>query len=270
MTAPAASWTAFEAAIYNWLVPAFVPTAIFEGQSVPQPAFPYASIMVTGDTREGGRDAVTSATDLTRAQSVRVTPTVLPSVTYTITIGSTPYSYTASSSPTASEITAGLKTALPAAPQTVTDNHGTLDIAGTTVFLLTVSANLTWANRDVGHEVVQTNYGSRRVPCLIKFHADEPTVIGIPGGSMAWAEAVQGSLSQQSVIDALYAASVAIVKTNGIHMVPTMLNGQWVSRAVLDVVFRTVFTPAEDVGYIKTFTATGDVGGNTVVVNGGA
>jgi hypothetical protein len=138
------------------------------------------------------------------------------------------------------------------------------------VFLLTVSANLTWANRDVGHEVVQTNYGSRRVPCLIKFHADEPTVIGIPGGSMAWAEAVQGSLSQQSVIDALYAASVAIVKTNGIHMVPTMLNGQWVSRAVLDVVFRTVFTPAEDVGYIKTFTATGDVGGNTVVVNGGA
>ena len=269
MTAPALSWTAFEAAIYNWLVPAFVPAAIFEGQRIPQPAFPYASISVTGDSREGGRDAVTNTTDLTRAKSVRLTPTVLPSVTYNVQIGATSYSYTASSSPTASSITAGLKTAMVAAPQTVTDNHGTLDIAGAAVFALLVSANLSWSNRDAGHESVATNYASRRVPCLIRFHADEPTCLGVPGGSMAWAETVQSSLSQQSVIDALYAAGVAVVKTNGIHMVPTMINGQWVSRAVLDVVFRTVFSPVEDTGYISTFTATGDVDGNTVVVNGG-
>ena len=337
------SWAAFEAALVNWLVPAYVPRAIFANQRAPQPAMPYASLLLMASAKEGGRDPAILTQDLTRAKSVRLTPTVQNNATYTVTVAGTPYTYVAQSrvveadivagpnlgadggtvtvnghvcalaydlktlgdninalgqpvtvstpdgwntlvidgagfavsvpptltmtttvvSDDASAITSGLKAAMAAETRTVTDNHGTLDITGTAIFALTVTTNLTWVNLDAGHEIVTTIYGSRRLSYQIKVYVDE----GTAGGAYAWAESIRSSLGLPSVIDALDAAGIAIVKDSGARDMSAVINGQWVQQAVVDVVFRAVVQMADDTGYIAHAVATGTTDAGTVVVN---
>ena len=255
-----------ETAIYNWLVPAYVPAVIFANQRVPKPSYPYASILQTASAREGGRDQISLSQDLRRAKSVRFTPAVAADATYTVTLGGVAYSYTASDAPTAAEITAGLKAAITGSLYTVTDNAGTLDIAAAAVFLVTVTSNLSWSNLDAGHEITETALGSRRLAFQITFHVDEDNMVA--GGAYAWAETVQTSLSLESVVAALWAQGVAVVKTTGLRDMSQVVNGQWESRAVFDVVFRVLVQFSEDTGYIGHVTATGDVDGAAVVFDG--
>jgi hypothetical protein len=250
-----------ELAIYNWLVPAYVPRAIFSNQRVQMPSFPYASILMTASSREGGRDSEDATTTLTRAKNVRLTPTAHDSTVYTVTINGVAYTHTSGSGATATTITAGLKTAMAAVTaQVVTDNHGTLDIVGAVVFTLVVTANITWANRDYGHEVVFTTTAARRLAYSITVHVDESNMTA--GGAYAWAETIRSSLSMESVVKSLLSQNVAIVRDMGVRDISTMLNGQWISRAMFDVVFRTVLNPTEDTGYIATATATGTIDDN--------
>jgi len=109
-----------------------------------------------------------------------------------------------------------------------------------------------------------TSEGSRRFVYSITFHVDEANMI--PGGAYAWAESARSSLCLESVVQSLWQQGIAIIKDNGIRDISAMLNGQWVSRAALDVAFRTVVRPAEDTGYISSIVATGNVDGEPVIV----
>jgi hypothetical protein len=338
------SWSAFEAALVDWLVPAYVPRVIFANQRAPQPAMPYASLLLMASAKEGGRDPSVLTQDLTRAKSVRLTPTVANGATYTVTIdghaytyvsggttlsaqvaigalhanedytitidghavtvnsgaspdatnilklgfepllvalgynagwdgsnllinhGATPFAITVSANlaltggadpVTAAQITAGFKAAMSAATQTVTDNHGTLDITGTAVFALVVTTNLAWVNLDAGHELVTTITGQRRLSYQITVHVDEANAVA--GGAYAWAESIRTSLSLPSVIDSLWQAGIAVVKDTGARDMSAVVNGQWVQRAQVDVVLRAAVDLAEDTGYIASATATGTI-----------
>jgi hypothetical protein len=82
-----------------------------------------------------------------QVDEVTITPTVANNTTYTVTINGTDYSYVSDSDAIASEITAGLATAIGAlAGITVTDNLGTLTVEVTTpgtAWSIAVSSNLT-------------------------------------------------------------------------------------------------------------------------------
>lgn len=82
-----------------------------------------------------------------QVDEVTITPTVANNTTYTVTINGTDYSYVSDSTAIASEITAGLATAIGAlAGITVTDNLGTLTVEVTTpgtAWSIDVSSNLT-------------------------------------------------------------------------------------------------------------------------------
>ena len=82
-----------------------------------------------------------------QVDEVTITPTVANNTTYTVTINGTDYSYVSDSTAIASEITAGLATAIGAlAGITVTDNLGTLTVEVTTpgtAWSIAVSSNLT-------------------------------------------------------------------------------------------------------------------------------
>jgi hypothetical protein len=251
-----------ETALVNWLAPAFVPSAsqvVFANQNLEQPAFPYASILLIGSARIGGRDDRVDTTVLTRAKNPRITPTAADNATYTVTIGTTGYSYTSGSGATAASITAGLAAALASSGLTITDNHGTLDLLGSSVFLLVVTDNLTWENLDAGHEMVETTKAHRRLTLQITFHLDENTMVA--GAAYPMALSAEASLSQQRVIDQLLADGLAVVKTEGVRDMSHVVGGsQWVNRAQLDVVFNTLFELTDDSGYIAEVSGTGSIG----------
>lgn len=264
------SWASVEQAIYNWLVPAVVPAAIFENQKQEAPAFPYASIVMTGSSREGGRDDFSNAEDDTRAMNITVTPAVADNTLYTITIG-TSYSYTSGVGATASQITAGLASAMSGSGLTIVDNHGTLAISSSSLFHITTTTNLTWINNDNGHEIYSTTNGLRRLVYSVKFHdSADPAA---PGGATVRAEAARALLSSQSIVDSFLIQGLAMVREQGVRDISAVINGQWVQRAALDVVFRTLVSVVDDTGYVSKVVATGTVkdesGTQTVVMQFG-
>ena len=252
MTEPI-SWSTIEAGLYAWLT-GITPTVIFSNQRTPQPAYPYCSVYLIASAKEGGRDELITADQLTTAKSVRVTPTVQNTAAYTITLNGTAYTYTSDSSATAAEITAGLKAIVTATGFTVTDNHGTLDISKATTFAIVVTSNLAWANLDAGHDVSMVTTGPRKLTYQITFHTDETSLRagGFDSSAQALAESCVSSLSKQSVIDALYAAGLAIVRDQGIKSLDLVVNGEWLSRASVDVQFRAAAQMTEDTGYINS------------------
>lgn len=253
-----------EAAIYSWLVPNRIREAMFSHQRVQHTGYPYASVRLVSSSREGGRAEVLDDTDLTRAKSIRVTPTPVSDATYTLTINGTAYAFMAGTNPTAAAITSGLAAALHGSPYTVVDNAGTLDIAHTVVFNVTVSSRLAWANLDAGHEVVQVAIGHHRVLYAITFHVDEAHMAA--GGADAYAEAARLSLSFQSVIDAF--SPVKIVRDSGIRDITAEVNNRWMSRAQFDLVLRYTTTAYEDTGYIGHAQATGTIDDTEYVFEG--
>lgn len=269
MTVEPIDWGAVEAALETWLG-GFTPkqadgsnSILFEDQRVPHPDYPYCSLLLIASAKEGGRDDLLINQDLLRAQNIRVTPVVHDTTLYSITVDTNTASFTSGVGATAAQITAGLKAASSAFPQTMTDNGGTLDIAGTAEFEVSTTTDLSWVNLDLGHEMGMQTTGPRKLTYQITFHVDEDTLRakGPNSAAMALAETMVSSLSKQTTIDQLFAAGIAIVREQGTRKMDAVVDGQWVSRATTDVQFRVQTSTTEDTGYIAETEVSGTVSG---------
>jgi len=265
MTYQPIDWGTVEAALYSWLS-GIVPNVIFEDQRIPSPSYPYCSVLLLASSRKGGKDNQIITTDLTRAKNILVTPTVQDLTLYSINIGANTANYTSGIHATAAQITAGLAAQMARWPQTVVDNVGTLTVSASSVFNILVTANLSWANNDFGHENVATTTGTRKVTYQLTFHNNEAnmraatTEAGSVSG-MAFAEAAVSSLSQQATIDLLWGAGIGIVAEQGAHKMDMVINGEWVSRGIVDIQFNIGTLTTGDNGYIATAPAGGTVDG---------
>lgn len=68
-------------------------TTIWADQNAPEPALPHAVLNIISGPVKRGHDEQIQTQDMTRAKSIRVTPTPAPSATYTIQIGATAYTF---------------------------------------------------------------------------------------------------------------------------------------------------------------------------------
>lgn len=240
-----------EAAIAAWLVPAVVPTFLFAKQAVSQPSYPYASALLTSNAKESdSRDERLYSTDLTRAKTIRVTPTVQDEADYTLDLDDETATYTSDVDATAAEITAGLVNFSDA--WTVTDNGGTLDIERVdgALFTVVMSGNLTRANLDNGHETEELVTGPRVLTYQIAFHVAGAEVTS--AGAMMLAEKARTSLGQSSVLEQLRTAGLAVIREIGVNDAGLVINGEWLDRAVLDVQFRATVNMASYTGFIAS------------------
>lgn len=169
-------WETIEDAIYDWLTgavegfSAIVPEAIWENQNIPQPAYPYASLLVTSHTKEGGRDEIRASYD---------------------------------------------------------------------------------AARPLGQEIELLATGPVQFTLALSFHVD-----AAQGGNESASRArslaakAQASLGLPAVIDHLGAAGLSIVAEEGVVDTSVVINGEWLSRATIDVRLRTASQMTQRLGYI--------------------
>ena len=84
------------------------------------------------------------------------------------------------------------------------------------------------------------------------FHVDREAGGWKPTTSaMTLAIKAQASLGLPSVLEILRAANVAVVRELGVRNTSVVVNGEWLSRATLDVRFRTATELSERAGYIE-------------------
>ena len=108
--------------------------------------------------------------------------------------------------------------------------------------------------RAAGEEIRMINTGPVGLTLPVSFHHDPNTLTNAsPVGetAMALAMKAQSSLGMQTVLDHFGRANVAIVRERGIQDTSVFVNGEWLSRATLDVAVRTHTTMTEYTGYIN-------------------
>jgi hypothetical protein len=169
-------WSTIEDAIYDWLtggVSGFdeiVPEAIWEDQNVAQPDYPYATMKMIAQSKEGGRDEIRTTT---------------------------------------------------------------------------------LVGQPLGREVEIMATGPIQMTISVSFNTDATTG-GSSSGTRARSLAVkaQSSLGLPVVIDHLYGAGLSIIAEEGVSDTSLVINGEWLSRATLDVRFRTATQMTQRHGYI--------------------
>ncbi len=116
------------------------------------------------------------------------------------------------------------------------------------------------ASRD-GEEIELLTTGPVRLTVTLSFHVDEKNGANNPGANAYWMAArARSSLGMQRVIDnfnraassSQRARNIAIVRELGVQNTSVVVNGEWLSRATLDVHFRVATEMTERLGYIET------------------
>ena len=266
MTLSAAiDWATIYSALYDWVNGVLGWTTVWADQPAPRPEFPYVTLDVIADSKEGGLDEVSRSVDLTRARFIRVTPTAANSTLYRVTINGTNYDYTSDADATVAEITAGLTSAINGGvePVAATDNGTDLDIAGDDetanpgtpgLFTVTVTGPLAWANNDAGNEVAIRVTGSTEFTLNVQAfqrNTDTDYAATDPArNAYAQLTTLRASLGLPSVQAALRAVNVAVIEEQAITDLSEEVEDTFLSRASLDIRMRTLSELTEYQGFI--------------------
>lgn len=263
----AIDWATKYSAIYSWVFGASDWATRWADQNAPRPDYPYLLLDVISDTGLGGVPEISKSIDLTRVRNIRVTPTAANNTLYRVTINGTDFDFTSDADATVAEICAGLTAAIGAGAEPVgaTDNGTSVDIVGNgealnpgtpRLFNVTTTGPLTWANNDTGNEVAMRT--SRMVEFVLNvqgFHrnTDSDYPATDPGrNAYNMLSTLRASLGLPSVQATLSAADIAIVAEQDIQDLSEVTEDGMISRATLDVRFRTLSVLTEYTGYIAT------------------
>jgi hypothetical protein len=239
-----------KAAMVAWCRRATGLTTIWAKQDSPQPTTSYVSLEWIGGPKRTGRDAHESATDLTRAVAVAITPVAADTTTYTVTINGTGYSYMSGVGATVGSICAGIAPAITATGYTATNHTTHVDLRKNdgTVFILTVSptANLTWTNTDEGHEVQTQTSGPRTLTLSINVFAAAGT------DADAIMDLIEASIGDPDEVEARRVAGIGFHGTAGVNDLTFIAGPRFVGRKQLDVFCSVAFNLTTDRGYVET------------------
>lgn len=264
-------FSAAEDAIHDWFSTATGLTTVWRDQSAPQPAYPYGSLLIiAGPTKLGGQDEVRESTDLTIVQNVKVTPIAQNDTLYTVTMHGDDFTFLSDASATVAEITAGLTSAINggAHPITVsaTDNGTDLDIiAPTETFTLVVDDDfdgnqMSFANNDLGHEVLQEVAGLRDMTISCQVYVSSPDVTDPTKHSRALMTAAQASLGLPSELARFQGVGLAIIEEGDVLNIDELIEDAFVSRANMDVRFGLASNLSERTGFIQATEISSDMG----------
>lgn len=257
------TWGTIENGIHAWLSGATGLTTIWENQSAPQPAFPYASLQVTnGPMKIGGADeqrAVTSSP--VYVFDVDITPLAQNATTYTVTINGTGFAYISDATALVSEITAGLVSVINAGaePITAVDNTTYLTLTSDTTALFTLAltddydnAQLSYANNDTGHEVGIEVVGLREITVSCQIFVARPDSLDPTKHALHFMSIAQSSLGLPAYLTALSTAGLAVIEEGAILDIAEVVGDSFISRASMDVRFGLAASAVERTGYIET------------------
>jgi len=104
-----------------------------------------------------------------------------------------------------------------------------------------------------GQEIALTTFGVREFTLTVNCYVDEANGSNDPDcDAMALMSMLQTSLAQISVMEAFCLAGLSIVEELAVVDLSQVVNGVFVSRASMDVRFRTTLCLVERTGYINT------------------
>ena len=87
----------------------------------------------------------------------------------------------------------------------------------------------------------------------LSFHVDRAAGANTPGSrGMSLAAKAQASLGMGIVLDYLRAAGIAVIEELGINDTSVVVNGEWLSRATMDVRMRTTTQMTYESGYMAS------------------
>ncbi len=255
------SWGTIEDAIVAWFEGATGLTTIWRHQSAPQPALPYASLMITGPRKIGGQDELRNETDYpVSALDVTITPLAQNSTAYTVDVNGTEFTYSSDASATVAEITAGLVVLVTAGsePVTAVDNGTDLELTGDGGALFTLALSddfddeqIDYANNDEGHEVGITVSGMREITVSCQAYIGRPSSLDPTAHALHFITVAQSSLGLPATIAALSVAGLAIVEEGDATDISEITGAAFASRANMDVRFGLASNVEERVGYIQ-------------------
>lgn len=254
------AWGTIEDAIVAWFEGATGLTTIWRHQSAPQPAHPFASLLITGPRKIGGQDELRYLTDYpVKALNVKITPLAQNTTKYTVTINGTDFDYTSDADATVAEITAGLTGVINAGaePVTATDNSTDLDVVGDGGVLFTLDLDddydgdqLSYANNDAGHEVGIEVSGMREITVSCQAYVERPDSLDPTKHALHLMSVAQSSLGLPATLAALSAAGLAVVDEGDVTDISEVIGEAFASRANMDVRFGLASNVEERTGYI--------------------
>ncbi len=102
-----------------------------------------------------------------------------------------------------------------------------------------------------GQEIALISTGTREFTLTVNARVDELNGANDPNcDAMALVTLLQISLSQQSIQEAFCLAGLVVVEELAVIDLSQVVNGGFISRASMDVRFRTTFTCTEQTGFI--------------------
>jgi len=104
-----------------------------------------------------------------------------------------------------------------------------------------------------GQEIALTTNGVREFTLGIEAFVDEQAGANKPNcDAMYMLSILQGSLSQQTTQETFCLAGLSVIEELAVVDLSEVVNGRFISRASMDVRFRTTFSCIERTGYIDT------------------
>lgn len=176
---------------------------------------------------------------------------------YTVTLGVTPYSFTADADATTAEVVAGLVAAIPGA-ESSTAFPGVVILAGHDLeTLIAVTTNLRPKRLDF--RVAESEF-TLSVDCYAAKQASGASPeTAIPLVMPLWL-----SVEREDVQERLRDAGLAILEVLGVRRLPVTKNGAWEDRAGFDLRLRTLTRSGSLLDYIETVATEGVVDGYTI------
>ena len=290
-------WSEKYAAIYTWAANASGWTTRWADQDEARPDYPYVLLDIVSVAKEGGIDEINRTVDLRRVRDVTVTPdgstnpfrfdtvgqgfdegrfSAPDGTVYEITINGTAFQHVLAAGDAVADIVDALVAAINggAEPVAATDGATELEIAGdgetsnpTTprLWSLTVDGPLTWVNNDEGNEIEVRATGSRVVTLNVQTF-ERNTRTDNPGNdptrnAFNMMARLQASLGLPSVQAQLYAADIALIEELPVTDLSAKVEDTMLSRASMDVRFRTLSSLSEYTGYISELSGVATYGG---------
>jgi hypothetical protein len=106
------------------------------------------------------------------------------------------------------------------------------------------------SGQPAGQEIQLLTYEPVKFTLAVSVHVDRAQGANDPSSNaMDIASKIRGSLGQESTIEQLLAEGLSVVGEEGIQDTSVVVNGVWISRATMDVIFRTASVMTERTGY---------------------
>ncbi len=118
-----------------------------------------------------------------------------------------------------------------------------------------------------GEEIELRTYEPVLFTLAVSVHVDRGAGANDPGANaMDIASKIRGDLGRESTIEQLLAEGLSVVGEAGIQDTSVVVNAEWISRATMDLTFRTASVMTEETGYIdKVGLESTELGIDTIV-----